>query len=52
VGTGEVDWQEFFKTLEEVEFHGNLAIEREAGNQRVEDIRSAREVVEKILGQG
>jgi hypothetical protein len=28
-----------------VNFSGNLAIEREAGNQRVEDIRTARQLV-------
>jgi L-ribulose-5-phosphate 3-epimerase len=50
VGTGEVDWPAFFATLEAMGFEGDLAIEREAGNQRVEDIRAARQVVENILG--
>jgi sugar phosphate isomerase/epimerase len=49
VGTGQVDWGAFFKTLEEVGFYGKLAIEREAGNQRVADIRAAREFIEKIV---
>jgi L-ribulose-5-phosphate 3-epimerase len=44
-GTGEVDWSAFFRTLENVNFHGNLAIEREAGDQRVRDIKAAREFV-------
>lgn len=48
-GTGEVNWKEFFKTLKELEYAGNLAIEREAGNQRVEDIRKAKQMVESIL---
>jgi sugar phosphate isomerase/epimerase len=49
VGTGEVDWPAFFSTLEEVHFRGNLVIEREAGTQRVEDICTARELIEKTL---
>jgi sugar phosphate isomerase/epimerase len=48
VGTGEVNWQEFFQTLDEVRFAGFCAIEREAGNQRVEDIKVAREFVAKL----
>jgi sugar phosphate isomerase/epimerase len=47
-GTGEVDWPAFFQTLGQVGFHGNLCIEREAGSQRVTDIRSARELVERL----
>ena len=45
VGTGEVDWRAFFRTLDEVGFEGDLAIEREAGTTRVADIRKAREFV-------
>jgi L-ribulose-5-phosphate 3-epimerase len=47
VGTGEVDWRSFFGTLELLNFEGDLVIEREAGNQRVADIRAARDVVER-----
>ena len=47
-GTGEVDWKAFFATLAQVGFKGDLCIEREAGTQRVVDIRAAREMVEKI----
>ena len=47
-GMGEVDWSAFFATLKEIGFTGNLCIEREAGMNRVEDIRTARELVEKI----
>jgi sugar phosphate isomerase/epimerase len=49
VGTGEVNWKDFFAALDELNFDGNLCIEREAGNQRVADIRTALEFVEKIL---
>jgi sugar phosphate isomerase/epimerase len=49
VGTGQVDWPAFFAALQEVNFKGYCVIEREAGNQRVEDIRAAKAVVEKAL---
>ncbi len=45
VGTGQVDWPAFFATLAEIHFTGDIVIEREAGDQRVADIRTAREVV-------
>lgn len=45
VGTGQVDWPAFFTTLADVGFSGDIVIEREAGTQRVADIRTAREVV-------
>jgi sugar phosphate isomerase/epimerase len=46
VGTGEVAWPKFFTALEKLAFSGPLVIEREAGNQRVEDIRQAKRFVE------
>jgi sugar phosphate isomerase/epimerase len=49
VGTGEVDWPEFFRALDQLKFSGYCCIEREAGQQRTEDIRSAREFVEAVL---
>jgi len=51
VGTGQVDWRAFFSTLDQIRFTGNLIIEREAGNQRVVDIRRAKEFVQTVLGQ-
>ena len=45
VGAGQVDWRAFFRTLEEVKFTGDLAIEREAGMARVADIKAGREHV-------
>jgi L-ribulose-5-phosphate 3-epimerase len=45
VGTGQVDWRAFLDTLRQLNFAGNLVIEREAGNQRVQDIRQAAEVI-------
>jgi len=40
-GKGDVDWPSFFSALKEVPFTGNFIIEREAGEQRVEDVRTA-----------
>lgn len=48
VGAGEVDWPAFFRALSELGFRGNLCIEREAGQQRVADIRTAREHVLRV----
>jgi len=48
-GTGEVDWRAFFTALDQVTFKGDLCIEREAGNQRIADIRTARELVERLF---
>ena len=39
---------EFFKTLQEQRFNGYCCIEREAGNQRLQDIRTARQYVENL----
>jgi L-ribulose-5-phosphate 3-epimerase len=51
VGTGEVDWARFFGVLDEIGFGGFCCFEREAGSQRVEDIRSGRRFVESLLRQ-
>lgn len=41
VGTGEVDWPAFFAVLERIGFVGPLVVEREAGEDRVADMRAA-----------
>ncbi len=46
---GQVDWRAFFVTLKELDFAGDFVIEREAGSQRVADIRQAWELAEKFL---
>jgi len=51
VGAGEVDWRRFFATLRELNFAGDFVIEREAGDQRVADIRTANEVVRRAEGK-
>ncbi|MES1180807.1 MAG: sugar phosphate isomerase/epimerase family protein [Verrucomicrobiota bacterium] len=48
VGTGDVDWRNFFSTLNEIHFTGDVVIEREAGNQRITDVRTAREIFQKF----
>jgi sugar phosphate isomerase/epimerase len=40
-GTGEVDASEFLKALKRVKYNGALAVEREAGDDRFGDIKSA-----------
>jgi L-ribulose-5-phosphate 3-epimerase len=45
VGTGQVDWAEFFRVLDAAQADIDLMIEREAGANRVADIRTARDLV-------
>lgn len=47
-GEGQVNWNAFFETLRNGAFHGDLVIEREAGNNRAGDIIRAREMVERL----
>lgn len=48
VGAGQVDWPAFFGLLRQLGFNGALAIEREAGSQRVEDIRTAKLFIQQL----
>ena len=48
VGTGQVDWRAFIATLNAHNSTCDLVIEREAGQQRVADIRFARQTLERI----
>lgn len=47
VGTGQVDWTAFFAVLDERAPGVDCMIEREAGDSRVDDMRTARELVER-----
>jgi L-ribulose-5-phosphate 3-epimerase len=49
VGTGEVNWPAFLSTLDTLGYRGDLCIEREAGEQRVADIRAARIQIETLV---
>lgn len=51
VGTGQVDWKAFFDVLREGTAC-DCVIEREAGEARVDDVRTARELVVGIMGRG
>jgi L-ribulose-5-phosphate 3-epimerase len=48
VGTGQVDWRDFVATLNAHNSTCDLVIEREAGQQRVADIRFAKQTLERI----
>jgi sugar phosphate isomerase/epimerase len=48
VGAGEVDWRAFLRTLGKLGFEGDLAIEREAGEQRTTDIVTAKQYLAEI----
>ncbi len=52
VGTGAVDWVAFLGALAEGGMSGAMAIEREAGDQRAADIKTAAEFITTTLGQG
>lgn len=41
-GTGQVDWTAFLDTLASLGYSGDMAIEREAGDQRIVDIKAAK----------
>ncbi|MEO0586792.1 MAG: sugar phosphate isomerase/epimerase family protein, partial [Planctomycetota bacterium] len=49
VGDGQVPWSRFVKSLQDAGYAGDLVIEREAGTQRIVDIRKAAAVIEAIL---
>ncbi len=49
VGDGEVNWQAFFIALDEANFTGDIVIERESGDQRIADIRTAGEVILQFI---
>ena len=49
IGDGQVDWPAFCKTLADADFIGDLVIEREAGPDRVGDIRIAIDRISKLM---
>ncbi|GAB4383713.1 MAG: sugar phosphate isomerase/epimerase [Phycisphaerales bacterium] len=52
VGTGAVDWQAFFEVIAACERSIDLLIEREAGQDRLSDIRTARSLIEAHTNSG
>lgn len=51
VGQGAVDWPAFFKLLIETGYDGPMIIEREAGESRLDDIKTAADFVSKTLSE-
>ncbi len=49
VGMGEVDWLRFFSTFRQLISNADLVIEREGGDSRIADIRTARAFVENTF---
>lgn len=49
VGTGQVDWKAFVAELRKLNFTGDLCLEREAGSQRVADLRAGRDYLQHIF---
>lgn len=52
VGTGQVNWPAFLTVLNEAGYKGPLVIEREAGDDRVADIRAAKQHLESVFEKG
>ena len=48
-GTGEVQWQQFFSVVGERELKVDLVIEREAGENRIGDVKIASERLSEWL---
>jgi len=51
IGAGEVDWEAFFTVLDAADYDGDLVIEREAGGDRVGDIRVAVAFLSDRMGE-
>jgi L-ribulose-5-phosphate 3-epimerase len=51
VGTGAVEWAAFLAALDEGGFGGCMCIEREAGGDRVGDIKAAKDFILQTLGK-
>ena len=50
LGHGDIDWMQLLATLEEVEYHGWLTIERETGDNRIADVTAAVSFLRRFLG--
>ncbi len=51
LGEGEVDWDGFLGVLDEAGFAGTMAIEREGGEDRVDDIRRAVDFISACISE-
>jgi sugar phosphate isomerase/epimerase len=50
LGHGDIDWLQFLAVLEEVEYHGWLAVERESGENRGADTASGVVFLRRLIG--
>jgi L-ribulose-5-phosphate 3-epimerase len=50
LGHGDIDWMQFLAVLEEVEYHGWLAVERESGENRVADVATGVDFLRRLIG--
>ncbi|MEM7681326.1 MAG: sugar phosphate isomerase/epimerase family protein [Planctomycetota bacterium] len=50
LGRGAVPWDAFFEVLSSAGYAGDFCVEREAGDQRVQDVRTAVSLVESLRG--
>jgi len=49
VGTGAVDWPAFVTAIASAPHRPNLIIEREAGEARIEEVRTAKALIERLI---
>ena len=49
IGTGDVNWKEYTAALKDIGYNGYMTIEREAGENPFDDIKSAVNFIEKYL---
>jgi L-ribulose-5-phosphate 3-epimerase len=50
LGHGDIDWLELLAVLEQVDYHGWLAVERESGDDRLGDVTSGVAFLRRLLG--
>ena len=50
LGTGDVDFKNYLKALDDIGYHGFLTIEREVGEEPEKDIRTAVDFLRGLIG--
>ena len=50
VGAGDIDWLSFLEALEQVEYRGWIAVEREEGDDRLADVASGVDFLRRLMG--
>ena len=49
VGAGDIDWLSFFEALEQAEYRGWVAVEREEGNDRLADVAAGVDFLRRVM---